>query len=431
MTPQREGDGPATTRGGQRLALFFALGLVVLILCLTLWPLPEFTYRASLSPVSCLVCGDQGMQDVIQNILMFLPLGVALRAAGVRTSRALLCGMGLSLFVETMQYFVVPGRDASLSDLITNTTGTWLGATVAPLIPLAFRPSPGQAARFGLGAVTCWALLWTFGAWALGNDAGRANLRGRFPNALEDAPALNGDAVEATFNGVALTPASTSLTPEAIVAYQRNQFVVDATIRPGPPIAWRENVLTIIDHRPADPSFNSGLVVMINRVTKWPLVNFRIHASALRLRTPSFRMAPLFDVPPGTDVRFRIERAGGLLTGVREGADSTLRVYRLAPELLYSILAPRSPSTSLRWQVESFLWAAIILGLAGWWAARSGGMTVPLATVVLAVLVQLLVPRFLAVAPQSLLGWGMLSGGLVSGLLLGRNGNSEQRTGKG
>ena len=144
-------DGEVGGRGGQRLALFFALGLGVLILCLTLWPLPEFTYRASLSPVYCLVCGDQGLQDVIQNILMFLPLGVALRYAGVRPSRALLLGFLLSLFVETMQFFVVPGRDASLSDLVTNTTGAGLGAVIAPFIPMAFRPSPRQGAAFAMG----------------------------------------------------------------------------------------------------------------------------------------------------------------------------------------------------------------------------------------------------------------------------------------
>ena len=412
-------DGEVGGRGGQRLALFFALGLGFLILCLTLWPLPEFTYRASLSPVYCLVCGDQGLQDVIQNILMFLPLGVALRYAGVRPSRALLLGFLLSLFVETMQFFVVPGRDASLSDLVTNTTGAGLGAVIAPFIPMAFRPSPRQGAAFALGAVVCWALLWVLGAWALGDDAGRANLRGRFPNKLEDAPALNGDAIEASFNGVALSAGSTPLTPEAISAFQRDEFVIDATIRPGVPIAWRENILTIIDYRPEDPSFNSGLVVMLNRVTKWPLVNFRINASRLRLRTPSFRMAPIFDVPAGTEVRFRITRQDGLLTGGREGADSTLRVYRLAPELLYSILAPRSPATSLRWKLESFLWAAIMLGLAGWWAARSRTYAVPVLTLALALAVQLLVPRLFAVAPQSLLGWGMMLGAWGLGLMVG------------
>ncbi len=419
-------------REGQRLALFFALGLAVLILLLTLWPLPEFAYRASLSPVSCLVCGDQGLQDVIQNLLMFLPLGVALRCAGLRPPRALLLGFGLSLFVETMQYFVIPGRDASLSDLVTNSMGAWLGATITPLIPMAFRPSPRQGAAFGVAAAVSWALLWIFGAWAVGDDAGRANLRGRFPNEMEDAPALNGDAVEASFNGVALTSGVTQITPEAIAAYQRDEFVIDATIRPGLPVAWRENILTIIDSRPADPTFNSGVVVMLNRVTKWPLVNFRINASRLRLRTPSFRMAPLFDVPPGTEVRFRIERDGGLLSGVREGADSTLRVYRLAPELLYSIVAPRSPSTSLRWKLESFLWAAIMLGLAGWWSARSGSMVVPLLTLLLAVVVQLAVPRVFPVAPQSLLGWGMMMGGWGIGTALGvRTEKGEGRREKG
>ena len=196
----------------RRTALQAAAGLIVVILLLTLWPLPGQAYRASLSPIYCLVCGDQGMQDVIQNVIMLLPLGLLLGLAGFRPGRAALVAFGLALMIETLQYFVVPGRDAALSDVVTNTTGAWLGALLAPRLPLLLRPGPRPATRLALAAVVGWAAAWVFGAWASSSNTGAGNWRGRAPNDLPDARAFSGAVEEVAINGtrLLLAPAESS-----------------------------------------------------------------------------------------------------------------------------------------------------------------------------------------------------------------------------
>lgn len=417
----------------RRMALAATLMLVGVILLLTLWPLPEFAYKASLSPVTCLVCGGQGMQDVFQNIVMFFPLGVALRLSGRSIATAVLVGFLLSLLVETMQYFVIPGRDASLSDLLTNTTGAFLGAVSVPLLFIALRPSEHQALRLGIGAALLWGTLWVFGAWAVGNDPRGGNFRGRFPNEFPDTPMLTGDAIAATFNHAPLGSMPASLPPQAAATFARDSFFVDATVRPAPTSAWRENIISIIDFKPGEPDYDGGLVFVVSRTGRWSMVGYRINAARLWLRTPSYRMASLYDSVPGGPVHFRITRAAGMLTGTREGNDAALVRYRIGPELLYSSLLPRSPNPTLAWRIEAFIWAAALAALSAWWAVRSRSTPAILFTLALFVGVQLLVPLGFPVAPQSLLGWLMVMGGWGIGAGIGWVGkeNGERRMEKG
>ncbi len=67
------------------------------------------------------------------NVMLFVPFGVL--AALVRPGWSLLrwaaVGLAGSLAIELTQGYLLPGRDGSLSDLATNTTGTVLGAWLA------------------------------------------------------------------------------------------------------------------------------------------------------------------------------------------------------------------------------------------------------------------------------------------------------------
>jgi len=408
-------------RVSRRTALLAATALLVSILLLTLWPLPEQAYRASLSPISCLVCGDQGMQDVIQNVIMLLPLGLMLGLAGVRPGRAALAGFCLAFLIETLQYFVVPGRDASASDVLTNTAGTWLGALLAPRLPLLMRPGREAAARLAIAAVLAWAGAWVFGAWAIGGNVGSGNWRGRAPNDLPDAPAFSGEVAEVSMDGVPLRLAPADLPRRVEEAFARDSFVIEGVVRPQAPAAPRENLVTIIDvSRNGGTEFNN-LVVVFNRATKRGVVGFRINAARLRLRTPQFNFGTMFDVPDGGSVRFRVLRAGGALRGTAEGDRKPLVTeFRLGPELLWSELLPRTPRPTMLWSVESFLWGAVLLGLAGYWGLRSARISVVLIALVISVAGQLAVPLYFPVARQSLLGWLMLIGGLVLGAVIGR-----------
>lgn len=75
--------------------------------------------------------------DVIANILGFMPFGFVLcgffalsRPRGQAILVATLVGGLLSLTVETLQFYI-PQRDSSLTDVMSNTTGTLLGALIA------------------------------------------------------------------------------------------------------------------------------------------------------------------------------------------------------------------------------------------------------------------------------------------------------------
>jgi hypothetical protein len=93
---------------------------------------------------------------VLLNVILFLPLAVGLRLSGISAGRVVVLSALLSLCVETIQFAGVPGRDASLSDLLTNTLGGTIGAVLAPLLPAGLFPTP----RFARRSLAVWAGLW-------------------------------------------------------------------------------------------------------------------------------------------------------------------------------------------------------------------------------------------------------------------------------
>jgi hypothetical protein len=77
----------------------------------------------------CWQCGALWLADGASNVLLFLPLGVALAARGWRVPTVVLLGGAVTLLVETLQWVgVPPGRLASRGDLVANVLGTLLGA---------------------------------------------------------------------------------------------------------------------------------------------------------------------------------------------------------------------------------------------------------------------------------------------------------------
>ena len=120
-----------------------------LIVAATLTPAPPL---ATPLPMFCLVCGDLGGVDVTLNVLLFLPMGAALAWAGMSWPRAALICTVLSLGVESLQFNVVPGRDASLSDLLTNSFGGLLGASAMGRWRTLVVPTPMVARRLCVGA---------------------------------------------------------------------------------------------------------------------------------------------------------------------------------------------------------------------------------------------------------------------------------------
>jgi VanZ family protein len=71
--------------------------------------------------------------EVLANVLLLVPLGLLLAFAFPRLPLSLLLALAalLSLGIETMQYLLLPGRVATLVDVLANTGGAAIGLVLA------------------------------------------------------------------------------------------------------------------------------------------------------------------------------------------------------------------------------------------------------------------------------------------------------------
>lgn len=99
---------------------------VVLILVVTLWPVAVPLEQATQAPT---VWGERATADAAANLLLFLPLGMALAAVGWAAGAVALAGALLSGAIELAQT-MIPGRFPNALDVIANAAGAWLGAVV-------------------------------------------------------------------------------------------------------------------------------------------------------------------------------------------------------------------------------------------------------------------------------------------------------------
>lgn len=118
---------PPTRSLGSSAARAFIFIAAALVLVATLYPMEAPVDGGN---ISCLLCGERGLADAIVNVILFIPLGAAAALMGRSTLAALALGAALSGSVELAQMTLIPGRDASIGDLIFNTVGAAAGVAV-------------------------------------------------------------------------------------------------------------------------------------------------------------------------------------------------------------------------------------------------------------------------------------------------------------
>jgi len=103
--------------------------------------------------------GDSAFAELVQNLLLFIPLGACLTLAGVRPRWTVLIGAALSFSVEFAQQWI-PGRDPSTGDIISNTVSTALGMALVIAAPHWLHTPPERSARQALGTASAAVLVW-------------------------------------------------------------------------------------------------------------------------------------------------------------------------------------------------------------------------------------------------------------------------------
>ena len=120
---------PSSEATGRRLGTLFLGYLAVVVAVITLAP---FQFAVPARFTAALIVTDGGWApDVILNVVLFVPLGVLWhRTRGGRILAGLGFGLLLGACIELAQLFLAP-RYTTLSDVLANGTGAWLGAAIS------------------------------------------------------------------------------------------------------------------------------------------------------------------------------------------------------------------------------------------------------------------------------------------------------------
>src|SRR6267378_1259898 len=103
--------------------------------------------------------GDAALAELIQNLLLFIPLGLSLTLAGVRPLRVVAIGALLSFAVEFAQQWI-PGRDPSVGDIVCNSISTALGVALVLFAPQWLTTAPRRSAWQALATAVAAVLVW-------------------------------------------------------------------------------------------------------------------------------------------------------------------------------------------------------------------------------------------------------------------------------
>ncbi len=101
------------------------------------------------------------LSEVINNIVIFVPFGVYLKMLKLRSRNVIVYGAGFSLVLEIMQFILGIGA-TDITDVITNTTGTVIGAGIYCILSLVFQKNEKLDKVLHILASICTILLLAF-----------------------------------------------------------------------------------------------------------------------------------------------------------------------------------------------------------------------------------------------------------------------------
>lgn len=339
------------------------LAAVALIVVATLAPVrPAAGWQAGRFSV-CLFCGSHGGLDAVNNVLLFVPFGVAAAAVGWQLRRTIVTAAALATAVELMQFGVLTGRYAGLGDILFNTSGALAGAVVFTTRWAWMSPTPSSA-RIGALAAAAGAVGIAAGtAWLLGLPVPDQPLVGQW--APRRAVVFTGELHRATLNGEPLPAgpidAEIAHSFRALAAARRASLAAEITAAPAPPGGFAPIVRLVTEdivHLAIGQS-RDGFV--FSPALRSRLVGFRTMAIELPVAArPSERLHIRGSVEPG---RLEISAAGA------EGP-ATRRLH-LTVGLGWTMLLPFTITLRDASPIGSLFWLAVLALPIGFYAGAA------------------------------------------------------------
>lgn len=194
----------------------------------------------------CLLCGSTGTANFLLNIGLFVPLGIGLRLSGMRRWSAWTFALLLTATIETLQFYVVPGRDSDLGDIVANTLGAVIGVLAVDRQRAWLTPPSHLAGRLSGIAALFVCIVAAFVQWSLMPKIPHGIY---YPQIAPDLPGyslLNGVVVDATFDGgdLVIGRMSASASEAMRDSLLADSAVIAVTMQPG---TTRSSIAPIVD----------------------------------------------------------------------------------------------------------------------------------------------------------------------------------------
>ena len=333
---------------------------------------------ASGEPVAshlCIVCGTVGTVDFILNVLLFVPLGVGLALCGVPASRAILAMALLSISIETAQLFAIPGRDATLGDVLTNTLGGALGFAATRRHRTWLRPSQKNATTFVVGWGGIWLAIQTISSYALAPAIPESTYYGQLARSLRNYAVFHGRVLTAQIDGVVI-PNTTLTDARRVQRLLLGGATVATTVIPAGPTPDIAPILRVADAEQRE-------IVLLAQADADLVFAIRSGAAVLRLRPPLFALPGVF---PELSIEGTNRPDPVMVSGRYVPREVRMSARTMANVRLSSvpIIASMGWTLVLPWQwfitgthtelVISWLWVACLALPFGYWAAYAAGL---------------------------------------------------------
>ncbi len=360
------------------------LGAVV-VLVATLTPVRDLRGRALATPLLCLICGDYGGADVAANLLLFLPLALGLRLSGQSWGRTVLvCGL-LSFTVELLQLRVVSGRDASLSDLLTNTTSAAIGATLGGFLPRMVAPRPRAAGVFLASGTALLLILLSASAWLLTPWMPDGPVSSGWAHVAPGFDVFAGGVEIVHLNGAPMPPDGAPADPAALRRrLAAGSFVLEADVISGVPVDYRSWIYTL--------RVRSDRALTLTQFERQARIDVPARALGFRLFLPAVSLPE--GLPERTGVPVRLTASGRegrvRLTSDYAGRERSVELT-ISPAYGWIMVLPfdLASGTRVRWITALGLVLAVLP--LGFWARHTGRPWVALAGLVAALVLALAV----------------------------------------
>lgn len=415
MTDASSARAHAGPRYAFRLGLALAISGALAAAAATLTPLPEMTEQADLLPPTCIVCGDMGGTDVVLNLLLLTPLAAGLALMGVSPGYVVVIAGLATLTIETAQVAWIPGRDASLSDLITNTTGAAAAALLVGQRRRLLFPEPAAARRLlGLG-LAAWIGLEALGAWSLAPSLPRTLYFGQWAASLPHLERFTGRVVGAALGGAYL-PAGSVRDSEGVrdrLMSGGGPLTISAVT--GTPPDGLAPIVSIHDAHQTE-------IVLLGQRRAQAFFRLRTRVSDLRLRPPAIRIPDAIPDAAGEAMHLTASYAAGRYRfRVETPHGAAERRLDASPNWVWSYFMPfQHYALGPEVYVLTALWLGGLLAPIGYWARKAESRPALIAVAALVAAALAGIPLGFGLPPLHPLEWAAAAAGLGAGALLGR-----------